>query len=391
MGQWDSLSGPSTASIDGLAFLPNGSTLALSNNTLFSSTNIGDSWQQIYIAPTAYRLNGLTTDQNGNIFIGAETDTIYSAHNRQYWVSVIKSSDMGTSWGNVYNAGTGGLHSPCIASNKTGDVIIGFGSSGFGFSTDQGTTWQEKYGYWVLGVAISPSRGFYVTTPFQGLIRSTDLGITWSTCPGTSESVIYRKIICSFSDTLFVEGSNIIYRSIDGGNTWNQVLSGYLPTVFGKDISGTVYFGTTNDLYCTTDGGTTWHTKGLVNVSITSLAFRSDGFALVGSASGLVYRTKTSSTTNIRYSPPTSFQLQQNYPNPFNPNTKISFSLAHRTFTKLQIINAIGQVITTLVCEPLNAGSHVTEWNARNIASGIYFCRLQTSDYVEMKKMLLLK
>ena len=88
---------------------------------------------------------------------------------------------------------------------------------------------------------------------------------------------------------------------------------------------------------------------------------------------------------------PNEFRLDQNYPNPFNPTTKISFRLPTATAARLQIFNVQGQVVETLVDRILEAGTHEYTWNAPETSSGIYFYRLETEQFSETRKMILLK
>jgi flagellar hook assembly protein FlgD len=88
---------------------------------------------------------------------------------------------------------------------------------------------------------------------------------------------------------------------------------------------------------------------------------------------------------------PTEYALEQNYPNPFNPSTTIKFSLPQASDVKLTIYNALGQKVAELVNSTLGAGSHSFEWNASNVASGMYFYELNTSNFSSVKKMMLLK
>jgi len=88
---------------------------------------------------------------------------------------------------------------------------------------------------------------------------------------------------------------------------------------------------------------------------------------------------------------PGNFDLEQNYPNPFNPTTTISFSLPVEGNVSLKIFNVIGQEVVELVNDNLYAGRYSFQWDAKYQASGIYFYKLITDSYVEMKKMVLLK
>lgn len=89
---------------------------------------------------------------------------------------------------------------------------------------------------------------------------------------------------------------------------------------------------------------------------------------------------------------PAKFELAQNYPNPFNPSTTISFTLQQTGLTTLKIFNAVGQVVATLVNDVLEAGTyHQKVFDARNLASGVYFARLVSGNQTQMKKILLMK
>jgi len=88
--------------------------------------------------------------------------------------------------------------------------------------------------------------------------------------------------------------------------------------------------------------------------------------------------------------------LQQNYPNPFNPNTIIKFSLKSESMVNVSIYNIKGQIINTLVNEIKKPGDHKIMWNGENsnnnkVASGLYFYKIETIEFRDVKKMILLK
>jgi hypothetical protein len=88
---------------------------------------------------------------------------------------------------------------------------------------------------------------------------------------------------------------------------------------------------------------------------------------------------------------PHHYNLGQNFPNPFNPSTEIQFSLPHRNFVTLKIFDLLGREVATLVSEELSAGNYSTRWDAAGMPSGVYFYRLQAGEFVETKKLLLLR
>ncbi len=88
---------------------------------------------------------------------------------------------------------------------------------------------------------------------------------------------------------------------------------------------------------------------------------------------------------------PTVYSLSQNYPNPFNPNTTISFSISEATFVILEAFNTLGEKVAVFASEELTAGTYKYNWNAIDLPSGIYFYQLQTPNFTQTKKMILLK
>ena len=85
------------------------------------------------------------------------------------------------------------------------------------------------------------------------------------------------------------------------------------------------------------------------------------------------------------------FALSQNYPNPFNPNTVIKYTLPNRSEVKLIIYNLRGEEVAFLLNGSMPAGHHQVSWDASNFASGIYFYRLRAGDFVQTRKMVLLR
>jgi len=88
---------------------------------------------------------------------------------------------------------------------------------------------------------------------------------------------------------------------------------------------------------------------------------------------------------------PNDIQLYQNYPNPFNPSTKIRYSVPQSSNVVIKVFDILGNEIETLVNEEKPMGSYDVKFEGANLPSGIYFYRLKTSEFISIKKMLLLK
>jgi len=88
---------------------------------------------------------------------------------------------------------------------------------------------------------------------------------------------------------------------------------------------------------------------------------------------------------------PVEYALQQNYPNPFNPSTKISYSLAKAGYVRLAVFNTLGQEVAVLVDGNMPAGHFNANFNSADLNTGIYFYKLVANNFVQMKKMMLVK
>ncbi len=122
------------------------------------------------------------------------------------------------------------------------------------------------------------------------------------------------------------------------------------------------------------------------------------------SRSTFKYRLKQIDTDGkYEYSPevevnlnaPSDFSVKQNFPNPFNPSTKIEFSIPSDNNVEIKVFNVLGMEVTTLLNEHRQAGMHSVEFNssstAGGLSSGIYFYKVVSGNYSEIKKMLLLR
>jgi hypothetical protein len=98
-----------------------------------------------------------------------------------------------------------------------------------------------------------------------------------------------------------------------------------------------------------------------------------------------------SDVVTVEVGVPNKFYVSQNYPNPFNPSTRIDFTLPEKQLVSLRIYNTLGELVAELVNEEKEAGSYSVTFDASRLPSGVYIYRLQTSAFVENKKMTLIK
>lgn len=254
------------------------------------------------------------------------------------------------------------------------------------------------------------------------IYRSTDLGenwerfgeglIIWSETQQVAD--IYSLAISSADSNVFYCGQwGGLSKSIDGGESWFRADSALDVHKYFKVSSilldesdpNRIYIGTLSSgipyhpsldnggLYLSEDDCQSW-TKvydGEVTLiksdtSIPRNIYINTPFGILTHKDNFTTQVSTHDITTL-----TEYRLNQNYPNPFNPTTKITFSLPKSETVILEVFNTLGQRIELLLNEKLNAGTHDIEFNATNLSSGLYFYRIESGDYHNIKKMILLK
>lgn len=98
-----------------------------------------------------------------------------------------------------------------------------------------------------------------------------------------------------------------------------------------------------------------------------------------------------SSVQQLSNEVPGEFKLWQNYPNPFNPVTNLEFGIKEPGFVSLKVFDLLGKEAAVLVNEKLSPGKYKTEFNGGNLSSGMYFYKLETENFVETRRMMLVK
>ncbi|MBP9094969.1 MAG: T9SS type A sorting domain-containing protein [Ignavibacteria bacterium] len=122
-----------------------------------------------------------------------------------------------------------------------------------------------------------------------------------------------------------------------------------------------------------------WRVRPMLN---SGLGLYSDGWG---------FHTRTTGIQETSGNIPTEYKLYNNYPNPFNPSTKIKFDLPQNSYVKINVFDITGRIISELANTNLQAGSYETEFNGVNASSGIYYYRIEAGNFVETKKMILIK
>jgi hypothetical protein len=134
------------------------------------------------------------------------------------------------------------------------------------------------------------------------------------------------------------------------------------------------------------------------NMDLNGVCFTDAYTGTAVGSGGTILRTTSGGVTAVSGEVggvPAEYVLLQNYPNPFNPSTAISYQLPAASHVRLTVYDLLGREVTTLVNEVKRPGSYTVEFDGSNLATGVYFCRLQAGDpsrgFTQTKRLLLLK
>jgi predicted outer membrane repeat protein len=212
----------------------------------------------------------------------------------------------------------------------------------------------------------------------------------------------------SYGGGIYAEDSIKVINSIFWGNTPDQ-LSGYLTASYCDIQGGWTGTGTHNKdadpLFADTIEYKLSPLSPCIGAGIDSIEIGSVWYYAPPTDKGGNARPMPASTmpdmgawedqivglNEIHQNIPLIYSLSQNYPNPFNPTTAIEFAIPKSEFVTLRVYNILGEEVATLVTKRLTAGSYKYDWDASSLASGVYLYRIKAGDYVETRKMVLIK
>jgi hypothetical protein len=322
-------------------------------------------------------------------------------------VSVYKSLDSGKSWFPSASGMVVGIVS-CFT-QKDGNIFAGTDDGVF-MSTNDGINWSKTSTvlderviscFCVNGNTIFAGiLGASVTTGL-GVYSSTNNGVNWTAVNYgfPNQTTIYSMV--NFNGYIYGTSTDgQIFRTTNNGGLWLTVNNGlnsfYNPVYAIAKFNNNLLVGCNDGIYLTTNQGQIWyqHNQGLRPGSqFQRNAIVQCGNYVFAPANTGVYRRDLNqvSVQNISTVVSDNFSLSQNYPNPFNPTTKIRFELPRASFVELKIYNSLGKEVESLVNEKLNAGVYEETFNASKLTSGVYFYKITAGEFVQTKKMLLVK
>jgi hypothetical protein len=381
-------------------------------------------------------VNSVACGKNGHIFVGVTNGGVW------------RSTDFGTTFTQS------SLNSVTIVEIKVdkfnSEIIYAGGSStslnGFFISTDGGQTFgtsTNSVNIWeILQTSTNEIYTAATSSPYP-FDKSTDGGLTWTTMSNLSSAK--RGGTLDLIEDIYLSGNGGVYKSTDGGASfvnYNFTFSSNEMLTYDNKIMVCATGTTNGGVWIFTDS--TIVPVELINFTgvsngdevklnwQTATEMNNIGFEIQKANEELVferigfvpgYGTTTQSHTysfidsdvksgkysyrlkqidydgsftyseliELEVNQPITFFLDQNFPNPFNPLTTISFGIADKSNVVLTVFDVIGTEITTLVNEEKEAGKYKVSFDAKTLPSGIYFYTLKTNQFIQTRKMILLR
>lgn len=317
---------------------------------IIKTVNGGNNWTTVY-ADTTLQFWGLW-------FTNPQTGYLSGSNGK-----IMKTTNRGDNWTSLTTPTSTLLDGIWFVNENTGYVG---GANIFLKTTDAGTTWVNKVGLFISSFETVQSvyfsdanTGYYCTnTTNCRIVKTTNGGDTW---------------------TLINDLANV-------GAGWDMSFvnasTGYVCTSAGNVLK-------------TTNAGLNW---GVQNTPLTEnlyqINFPSVNTGYVACWSGKILKTTNGGLTftgNINNNIPDKYLLEQNFPNPFNPQTSIRFSIPKSSFITLKVFDIKGQEVKSLIASEYTLGNYEIKLSSDDLSSGVYYYRLQSNDFTETRKMLLIK
>jgi hypothetical protein len=391
------------------------------------NTSLAPIWPEIAINPA-----------NNHVVFAGSQNGVDSAF-RNVCTSLTGSGTF-TGYTPLSNGETAEQYSPAVG---TGIIGIAYntldGGAAYISSNNNGTTWSAPTTIlsWnpadSMGTLRSIDLRFEGSTPqvVIGLLNVDPVGGTFT--PGLPSKLVFWSPSVNGGNPVTVDSA----AGLNGSNTTNDVFVSVTRGVIGKNSAGALvvaYNKSRQDtssignnffdvwLAHSVDGGATWSKSVVTNLAgqfqgnvLHDCRYPSISPSNAGNNAIIVVQADSVAASNVNGAPassakmylfkvadvigiqnisnevPANFSLSQNYPNPFNPTTKIRFAVPKAGFVTLKIYDALGKEVGILVAQQVSAGTFEYELNAQSFASGVYFYRLQADNFVDTKKLVLVK
>lgn len=328
---------------------------------------------------------------------------------------ILKTTNAGISWDTTINGGGQGIS---FINSSTGYSLKQIYLNSIWKTTNAGSSWDSLG---VIPVAIGPVNKIHFLNEMTGyacgnsytmsfmfynaiITGTTNSGINWGgnggySGPNTSSGATIFDIYFQSNSGFAVgyEGSiSYFFRSTNTGVSWiKSSISDRMNSVKFTDANTGWLCGVSGKIMYTINAGSTWSDQVSGTTSTLNEVFMVNStVGYITGQNGTILKTTNGGITAVQQTGtniPDNFSLRQNYPNPFNPVTQINFDIPKSSLVNLIIFDANGREIEVLANNQLGAGSYSVDWNASAYPSGVYFYKITAGEFVETRKMVLVK
>jgi photosystem II stability/assembly factor-like uncharacterized protein len=321
--------------------------------------------------------------------------------------SILKTTDGGNTWSDFPSPSTDPINKIHFFNNNSGWVLSG---DDLYHTSNAGIIWNLNESYINDFYFIDQNNGWFVAG--DNIYNSTDAGNSWNLQHSNNGKELYT---ISFKDNnagWACGDSGLVLRTVNGGIPVE--LTSFTSSLIDDDVTLSWQTATeTNNQgfevqrkqvlsQQSSVGNEEWIDLDFVNGNETTTEPQSYSFVDENLQAGKYqYRLKQidfdgtfeySNVIEVEIIAPLKFSLEQNYPNPFNPNTTINWQSPISSWQTIKLYNTLGQEVETIVNEYLESGVHSKLYIVNStLPSGIYYYQLTAGDYIETKKMILLK
>ena len=317
---------------------------------------------------------------------------------------VYKTSNGGANWTQVFTQAGGFIDDIKMFSATNGFMYGDPVGSRWSLwkTTNAGTTWDSTGLYlvqagseagWNNAMWISGNNVWFGTNNTK-VYYSTNQGASWQSGATTGSVNTYSV---AFNSSIGFTGQTIALKSTNGGANWASFTVPGTGTIYSfNGVASRFWYLRGSNVYWSSDNGSTFASQYTGTGTYLAMSLDLDGivirgWAVSGTGGIIIYNEVLTGVPNNQKEVPNSYSLSQNYPNPFNPVTKISYSIPKSSLVKLTVFDILGREVTLLVNDFRQAGAYSIEFNASNLASGVYFYRIEAGDFKDVKKMVLVK
>ncbi|MCX7874526.1 MAG: choice-of-anchor A family protein [Melioribacteraceae bacterium] len=389
-------------------------------NTNNSSQATGSVWKEVGSFAQGESVYSMTYDNNST-YAGTFGGKVYeSKDNGLNWSTITKGLNVAWIWSlttldkTLFAATEKGVYQydgsnwtitnlketdvRAIASNGN-KLYAGTWGKGVYVSEDKGKTWTELNenlsNKAVQTIAVNKNGDLFAGTAGGGVFKIFNGENRWYQY-NVGNNQITSIAITNESIVASTYGGGV-YTSNDNGSNWQRTALTqnyiYSSTV---DKNGKLYLSSwTSGVFTSEDKGSNWQPLGMGGMGVSSLvaAFNSKD-VIAGTKEGKIFKI-TFNATNVENdnSLPNEFELMQNYPNPFNPETNIRYKISYDTEVKLKVYDILGREVANLVNEFQKRGTYNYKLSIKNhnLSSGVYFYQLKAGDFVDTKKLMIIK